>query len=426
MTMKDHLEDKFKDVINNYEVPYDPAAWNKLSGTLDKRFPVNGSGSSWKWFLGGGLLIVIATTAFLFTNTSKSVSEKVSANSPNVANESSENSSSYTTKDNTGTNKINNQKQLDGESSFAEDQVDQEKTSAVTDVTAGDKRSSEVNTSEQKSLNFNPISQKNSDPETAKTILYPKLSDLCPGDNVAIENSNDTDIFLSDLNKVYPIPAGKKFNFTAENPGNYYFGKSVNGKIEYSKAVDFKVKSTVQASIEFDDDSKYENGVPTTELSAKANESCTFSWNIETLKGELTGKEIKTHLYNKGTYNVVLKATPKDGGCEASVTREISIDETYNLLAVNSFWPNSPNPKNATFMPYALTERNTDFSMLIIDPTNGVTLFETSDATNGWNGTNRTTGQLVDANKAFIWIVKLKNPLPGEKSEYKGTIVRMP
>ena len=77
-------------------------------------------------------------------------------------------------------------------------------------------------------------------------------------------------------------------------------------------------------------------------------------------------------------------------------------------------------------MPYALTERNTDFSMLIIDPTNGVTLFETSDATNGWNGTNRTTGQLVDANKAFIWIVKLKNPLPGEKSEYKGTIVRMP
>jgi hypothetical protein len=426
MTMKDHLEDKFRDAVNQYELPYDPAAWNDLAGALDKRLPTNGNGYSWKWFLGGGLLIVIATTIFLFTNTSKSVSEKVSANSPNAVNETSKNSSSYTDKENTGTIKANNQERLGNESSFAEVQFDQEKTTVVTDVTEGDKRSTEVNTSEQKTLNSNPISPKKIDPETAKTILYPKLADLCLGDNVTIENSNDTDIFLSDLNKVYPIPAGKKFNFTAENPGNYYFGKSVNGKIEYSINADFKVKSSFQASIEVNGDSKYEYGVPTTELVAKANESCSFSWNIETIKGEMTGKEIKTHFYNKGRYNVVLKATPKDGGCEATVIREISIDETYNLLAVNSFWPNSSNPKNATFMPYALTERNTDFSMLIIDPTNGVTLFETSDATYGWNGTNRTTGQLVDANKAFIWIVKLKNPLPGEKSEYKGTIVRMP
>lgn len=426
MTMKDHLEDKFKDVINNYEVPYDPAAWNKLSGTLDKRFPVNG-GSSWKWFLGGGIILVVLSTTLLVVYNLKYSSQIVSLTSKNTKSKNAKN----------GTRNLNlSKKNLTKDTSSYDDSnfslINKDVNASIVGHqesidNAGENRLGKAKASdmwEELINNSHPVNIASE--EDSETTIYPTIQDLCQGDKVSIENSNDTDIFLTDLYKVYPIPAGKKFNFTAENPGNYYFGKSVNGKIEYSKTVDFKVKSAVQASIEFDDDSKYENGVPTTELSAKANESCSFSWNIETLNGELTGREIKTHLYNKGTYNVVLKATPKDGGCEATVTREISIDETYNLLAVNSFWPNSPNPKNATFMPYALTERNTDFSMLIIDPTNGVTLFETSDATNGWNGTNRTTGQLVDANKAFIWIVKLKNPLPGEKSEYKGTIVRMP
>jgi len=31
----------------------------------------------------------------------------------------------------------------------------------------------------------------------------------------------------------------------------------------------------------------------------------------------------------------------------------------------------------------------------------------------------------VDANKAYIWKVTLKNPAREEKSEYKGTVIRV-
>ncbi|MEY4604757.1 MAG: hypothetical protein RIT43_2049 [Bacteroidota bacterium] len=424
MTMKDHLEDKFKEVINQYEVPYDPAAWNQLAGTLDKRFPASGGSSSWKWFFGGGLVIVVALGSLYFSNNSKSKADQVASRNTTSNSEIAEHQTADNSDENTATTKSDGQSAVGAQGSNMESDASQ--VSIVSDKNGTTNYSDGVKSSDTWLKDSYPVSQENTTPESPKTVVYPTVSDLCPGENVSIENSNESDIFLSDLQKVYPIPAGKKFNFTAENPGNYYFGKSIDGKIEYSKIADFKVKSAVQVSIEVESDSKYENGVPTTALSAKASESCTFSWKIESLKGELTGREVTPHFYNKGTYDVELTATPKDGGCATTVNHQISIEETYNLLAVNSFWPNSPNPKNATFMPYALTERNTDFSMMVIDPANGVTLFETSDATNGWNGTNRTTGQLVDANKAYIWIVKLKNPLPGEKSEYKGTIVRMP
>jgi hypothetical protein len=103
----------------------------------------------------------------------------------------------------------------------------------------------------------------------------------------------------------------------------------------------------------------------------------------------------------------------------------IQIPSDYNLLAVNAFNPQSQDSRNSTFMPYALTIRQTPFSLIVLDPDNGGLVFETKDAGNAWDGIDRRDGKLVPGNKAYIWKVVIQRPIQGEKGEYRGTIVRM-
>jgi hypothetical protein len=103
----------------------------------------------------------------------------------------------------------------------------------------------------------------------------------------------------------------------------------------------------------------------------------------------------------------------------------IQIPSDYNLLAVNAFNPQSQDSRNSTFMPYALTIRQTPFRLVVLDPDNGGLVFETTDESNAWDGIDRRDGKLVPGNKAYIWKVVIQHPVPGEKGEYRGTIVRM-
>ena len=76
-------------------------------------------------------------------------------------------------------------------------------------------------------------------------------------------------------------------------------------------------------------------------------------------------------------------------------------------------------------MPMALTVRDVQFNMIIIDPKSGNVVFETNNASNGWDGIDKNTGQMTRPNTAYIWKVVLQNPEPGERSEYSGTITRL-
>jgi hypothetical protein len=76
-------------------------------------------------------------------------------------------------------------------------------------------------------------------------------------------------------------------------------------------------------------------------------------------------------------------------------------------------------------MPYALSKRNSAFSLIIIDPDNGGIIFESSDASNPWDGIDKRNGKLVSESKTFIWKVTLSSPEKNEKAVYKGTITRI-
>jgi hypothetical protein len=149
-----------------------------------------------------------------------------------------------------------------------------------------------------------------------------------------------------------------------------------------------------------------------------------INWHSTNILTMNTGKNVEVFAFDKGFAIVEVQATASNG-CTAKEKEMIQIPSDYNLLAVNAFNPQSLDSRNSTFMPYALTIRQTSFRLIVLDPDNGGLVYETTDASNAWDGIDRRDGKLVPSNKAYIWKVVIQHPVPGEKGEYRGTIVRM-
>jgi hypothetical protein len=166
----------------------------------------------------------------------------------------------------------------------------------------------------------------------------------------------------------------------------------------------------------------YETGVPIIHINAETPGFNTV-WKAN---GSLINQKTKSAdllAFKQQTYEVQVQTSNEE--CQVNETITMVSDQNYNLLAVNAFNPQSRDERNARFMPFALTIRDVRFELIIIDPDNGAVLFKSTDAQYPWDGIDQRTGQLVAAQKAFIWKVLLENPLPGEKNTYSGTIVRI-
>jgi len=134
--------------------------------------------------------------------------------------------------------------------------------------------------------------------------------------------------------------------------------------------------------------------------------------------------EQNIYLFEKGDIQIRF-TTSNTHSCKTTVVKEISVNENYNLLAVNAFDPYSSDNRKNSFMPFALTKRTSPFVLVIIDPADGGVVFQSNDASNSWDGYDKRSGKMVTQNKAFIWKVSLQIPEKKEKSDYKGTIIRL-
>ena len=246
------------------------------------------------------------------------------------------------------------------------------------------------------------------------------MKNICLGSDWSVENTNDANLILLAPNG-QTITVGKKSKKTIKPAvsGEYLIG--------YFKGSEFSAQSSVivheAKALDFfiDDDTPIENGIPSIRLYTNAAET-KLKWKIENQSRIQTGSEIEVHYFKKGNYKVTLENTDVNG-CKAETTKEISVKEEYNLLATNAFKPFDSDERNNTFMPRALLDRNTPFDMIIIDPLNGEVIYETSDVYAGWTGVDKRTGKMVQIDKNYIWKVTIKNPLPGEKQVYNGTVV---
>lgn len=431
--MKENLENTIKQSLQDYEVPFDPAAWTALSQKLDHVMPTNPK-SNLKWYLGGAAAVaIIVTTVALWPESSENKETKAavhtSENTSSTDNKSVANSNDKVDNVAVNTNVVdrNEQNKIDNK--------------IIKTNPANGSNSNENSISNIPDL-FNPFSKLEGNgngnsngegngtgepnvviftPEN-KVIVMPLVSEICLGEMKTIQNTNDINLIIKDPNgdNIF-LKAKKSTEFHALTEGKYTIGYLQDG--EYISKETFNVLGAPKADfITINEQNKYENGIPTVDLSATTS-GASYTWKFEKQSGTESGKDVKVHYFNKGEYDITLTVNGVNG-CSASETKTIRIDEDYNLLANNAIDLNSSDRLVNTFMPRALTLRSVDFRMIIIDPTNGAIVFETTDATNPWTGIDKNNGQVVKS-QTYIWKVMIKNPVKGENPEYKGTIIRL-
>ena len=255
-------------------------------------------------------------------------------------------------------------------------------------------------------------SQKPKELFTFNPIVLP----TCAGTSAQIKNTNGFEVTLKTDQITRSIAANSSLNLEL-GAGNIEIIDPTTGVILQSNVLTGPKGDVVI------DEMIYENGLPVQGIHVKSDANVR-AVTYGKQRSELSAKDLTLHVFEKGSSSVQISLAD-ERGCTAEINGVIYVSEEYNLLAVNAFEPTSKDARKNTFMPYALTQRATPFSMIILDPNDGGIVFESTDATVPWDGIDRRFGKMGDTNKAYVWKVTLSEAKAGEKSEYMGTVVRM-
>jgi hypothetical protein len=409
--MNNDIVNKIKSSLENYEVPYDASAWDKMSQRLDAKATSGGNGgnrflSSPKTWVVASVVIIGASLAIYKSSQESSNQIVVSTSNKTkipLVSEENQHAVSLTKAE----IKTNDHKQgLEGK--------EKTQTSNTISQTRSTSESTYANTIESNTIKQNQSVKGNE--KYVKNFIFPKTNKLyCLGEKIEIFNPNANEITLTNANgKQIKIDGQESMLISLKHEGQYTW----NGE---KVAFDVKEKPTVNFILP--SDIIYENGIPTITLSSELNVK-SQKWIFDQ-KVVSTNDNLKLNIFNKEKYSVTLAVVGLNG-CENQMTKTFYPDPDfhYNLKAPNGFEPTSNNPKRSTFLPLSLLERDTPFKMLIIDPKDGKVIFETNDKNNPWDGKNQLTDQLVSEGSEYIWKVILINPEKYEKNEYRGTITR--
>jgi hypothetical protein len=417
MTNK-NIEELFKQALEGHELPYDASAWKSLTNQLDKNIPAQSPVKVWRWVFGSVVLISI-TSLLLWNNAKETSNTKKNEIGENTSKKNKPTKIELSTniKDITFQKNKKQEVAIIQENVFKMPTIDteyNENENIIVEI----KNADIFSTDEQ----IEPIPMQENDVIVNSSIVYPTLSFNCIGDQKVLSNKNATDLVLvTPSNLQLIIPAKSETSVTIEEKGYYRIGKMssegifsehTNQLVNESPSLDFSVE-----------DLNYLNGLPTLPINIKSNETTIAIYlNNKLVASNL--KETEIYLFKKGANQVSISCS-NEFNCKATITKTVNTFEDYNLLAVNAFDPFSNDARKSTFMPFALTQRKTAFNLIIIDPSDGGIVFESSDASNAWDGYDKRNGKMAAANKAYIWKVNIANPEHKENIEYKGTIVRL-
>lgn len=409
--MKD-IEHLVKKALENHEMPYENGAWEAMAKRLDAS-PKSPFYKKWWVAASAGLILVSTATYFAFHTTAtqhdvvqaktemeNKQSEIVTAENPTI--EIAQTSTKQK-------QVVSTETQLSMENGS-----NPEHTTTPTPL-----RNFKRPTLPKSTITENKPDDLRTDPVIVKDehIALQLPDQVCLKSDLLISNpysSKNISVLLPTKEEIIVKP-GHKTSISCDERGE--IAVYVNNKLEKSVVV---IESKAAITIAVDPTLIYENGIPALRFSAPGLES-KVSWEAGKTPSEMDHSDFVVHPYTTQDVSVTAYMTDENG-CRVEETKAIHIEEKYNLMAMNTFSPNSSDTRNVGFMPYALQERKTPFTLYIYDPKTGRVIFTTSDVNNPWNGYDKTINEVVPQGSIWLWKVILQNPNPGEPHEYKGTI----
>lgn len=367
--MKDQFETKIKSVVEEFSYDYDPQAWEALS----KKLPQANTGFSWMGKIAVAGILTIGLLSIWYNMSSKNEpynnTAQVAKNKTQSSNEINPSSAQATQKSTSPTKNNANQ---NAPILSANHSTNQGFTAFTQEVVA------------DPDWHLTPLALRQQ--HTSMPIVSEHFNDDGGQMPLVQEHLLPLDLPGQQAQRTTPTPCkGPKIVLDAD---------AIN----------------------------YEDGTPRIRINAESSVA-EITWSANGTLLNKKNRSVDLLAFQGQTYTITAQA--QLDGCSSTEKIKITANEDYNLLAVNAFNPQSRDERNATFMPYALTIRDVRFELIVIDPDNGGVVFRTKDAQNAWDGTDQRNGQLVPAQKAYIWKVVLQDALPSEKTTYSGTIVRI-
>jgi len=405
------FEENIKQSLENFEVPYDPKAWEKLSKKLDQKEikSNNKTTKGFNSFLFVGVTTLIVAGIYFTTNqrenskNNSTLIKTVSENNPELKIEVPK-------------KEVVTQKEVIKENKKQE--IFKEKTRELNQreyIKDEIKENSSYNSQQTEKQNLKPISNHNSNIELPKT-----KNSYCENESIYITNTNSFNLYLVNEKgrKMYKIPANATNKYTIKEVGAYEWIHEENVTKTYKA---FEIQENPNSNFTMSNELDFTDGIPKLNCSTSTNASIQWMLNNKFIT---SNKELSLAIFSKGLNTISLKVE-NNNGCKSATVKSMTVEENYNLLAVTGFEPNHYDSKRNSFIPFALTLRNTPFKMVIIDPKNNKVIYETSDSSKPWDGIDQTTNELVPENSTYIWKVTLYKPEKTEKSEYMGKITRI-
>jgi hypothetical protein len=417
--MKDGLENSFKKALNEFELPYDAQAWESLNKKLSAKKWYQTTQIKWS----AALVLAVGIAAYFVLPSSATRSQKETHNktairktNPSTTAASNQNETSPSTRQ--GLNDIETNPK----------EINQLMNPGITPpVVVTELMPHSIppifNQMDLLGLADQAIDNQDPTPSYNGSMAIIDLKNRCQGETLQLEADKRHERMISYAGKEFHYSYNEAISLKLTEPGKVTLTANSGPYGQFEEFGSFDVNPSPLLNINTDRTITYEDGLPKITCQAESNES-QISWHSTYVMDSNSGKNVEVLAFDKG-YAIVEAQTTASNGCIAKEKEMIQIPSDYNLLAVNAFNPQSQDSRNSSFMPYALTIRQTPFRMIVLDPDNGGLVFETTDASNAWDGIDRRDGKLVPGNKAYIWKVVIQRPVQGEKGEYRGTIVRM-
>lgn len=413
----DAFEQKLRESLDQFEVPYNSADWAQMEKALD------GGRSGW-WMSGlglssiaAGLLLIGGTTWYVSsgnggTDTAVQVTEQVvdARVQPAVV-------------EGTGTNTTQNANPAAPNTEAVIEAKDN--TTAVTSNAADDVSASTVqNNRTARSGAEAPAIKKNVQPtspaavvpaapnkESSMGTFKTSVSEGCSGTSVdfKVTNMPEDGIYLWNFGDgSFSNQPNPEHTFT--KPGRYQVMLSMSaagvGTIQNKPSSDMIVIHEAPSAAFNVLKQEYEGHLPSVHFENRSLGGNKYHWDFG--DGQNSTIPHPDHIYKKkGVYQVELTVT-NEIGCEDKIMKDVRIDKDYNLDARASFSPNGDGSED-NFIPEALRTLGVKFNFTVYGP-NGNLIYQTNDATKPWTGRPQNRGDVCGEGE-YTWVVDVRESL---------------
>lgn len=412
----DPFEQRIKDGLDQYEVPYNSADWSHLERRL------NGT-EAFHWRKGLGLaagiliggLLVGGTTWYLMSNGPEARTLADQGSVENVAIPTAEQPSQVGTVDaqevpapSIGQQGTTFQEAAQASSRENSPAKGAERTSAPKErpetAVSTIAHTAQPNTSVTPAAGSTPVSK----PALGSNNLFTAAAtEACSGNPITFkaEDLPENGIYLWNFGDggfsnerapqhVFSKPGSYQVTLSMSSPGRGTIHNKPSSAI-------ITVHEVPTASFNVMKQ-EYEGHLPSVHFENRTMGATNYHWDF----GDGASSTIAhpDHIYKKkGTYKVELTVT-NELGCEDKTIREVRIENDYNLNASSAFTPNATT--NSTFMPEALRDLGVRFTLSIYDP-EGSLIYQTNDATKPWTGRPNNRGEFCAAGD-YVWVAEIK------------------